>query len=164
MSVGAEILATYRDPAGPVGRLLASGPREDRALVIVMAAGLLMFVARAPSLARAAHIDPSVPLEARLGITLFIMLFILPLLAYGIALGAHMVMRILRFQGPASGARVALFWAMLAIAPASLLHGFCDGFVGQVAWVQLLGAAVFAGFLWFWMRGMVVAYRREGAA
>ena len=117
MTVTAEILATYRDPAGPVGRLVASGPREDRSLAILLAAAALMFVARAPSLARAAHLDPSVPLNARLGITLFAMLFMLPLLAYALAWLLHLAMRALGGQGGSSGARMALFWALFAIAP-----------------------------------------------
>ncbi|MCC6941637.1 MAG: hypothetical protein IT551_08525 [Novosphingobium sp.] len=161
MSVGAEILASYRDPAGPVGRLIAAGPREDRALAMLMAAAVLQFVARAPALARAAHLDPSVPLDARLGISLFAMLFMLPLLAYGLAMIAHLFMRMLGRTGAAAGARVALFWALLAIAPVSLLHGLIEGLAGPVPLVRFLGAVVFAGFLWFWGRGMAVAYRRQ---
>ncbi len=160
MTVMAEILATYRDPAGPVGRLVASGPREDRSLAILMAAALLMFVARAPSMARMAHLDPSVPLNARLGITLFALLFVLPLLAYALAMGVHLVMRGFGGQGQPDGARVALFWALLAITPAALLHGLLEGFWGsQALGVRIVGFAVFAGFLWFWGRGLGAAYR-----
>ena len=115
MTVTAEILATYRDPAGPVRRLMASGPREDRSLAMLLAASVLMFVARTPYLARASHLDPSVPLNARLGITLFVMLFVLPLVAYALAFVVHLVLRGLGGQGQSSDARVALFWALLAI-------------------------------------------------
>ncbi|MCX8508383.1 MAG: YIP1 family protein, partial [Rhodobacteraceae bacterium] len=84
MSVVGEIFATWRDPAGPVGRLLSAGPREDRSLVILMAASVLMFVARTPDLARQAAWTPEVPLQALMGITLFVMLFLIPLLAYAV--------------------------------------------------------------------------------
>ncbi|WP_284163208.1 YIP1 family protein [Frigidibacter sp. SD6-1] len=160
MTVTAEILATWRDPAGPVGRLVATGPREDRSLAILMAAAVLMFVARAPSLARAAQIDPSAPLDARLGITLFAMLFILPLLAYGLALILHLVLRAIGRKGSASGARIALFWSLLALSPALLLQGLAEGMVGQTGAVRVLGLLVFAAFLWFLARGLATAYPR----
>ena len=165
MTVTAEILATYRDPAGPVRRLMASGPREDRSLAMLLAASVLMFVARTPYLARASHLDPSVPLNARLGITLFVMLFVLPLVAYALAFVVHLVLRGLGGQGQSSDARVALFWALLAIGPALLLHGLLEGFLGpEAAGARIVGVAAFAGFLWFWVRGLGVAYRRGGRA
>lgn len=165
MSVAGEILATWRDPAGPVGRLLSAGPREDRSLVMLVAAAILMFVARTPDLARRAALDPTVPLEASLGITLFVMLFILPLLAYGLAYASHLVLRATGRAGQAFGARVALFWAMLAIVPGMLVHGLATGLAGpESPVVRLVGVVVFAAFMWFWLRGLTVAYRTGGAA
>ena len=38
MTLSREILATYRGPGAVVRRLLRQGPREDRALMFVMAA------------------------------------------------------------------------------------------------------------------------------
>ena len=163
MSVVAEILATWRDPSGPVGRLLAGGPREDRSLVMVMAASVLMFVARTPDLARRAALDPDVPLQASLGITLFVMLFLLPLLAYALAFASHLGMRALGRGGAPHAARVALFWAMLAIVPGMLLHGLCAGLAGSdAAATKIVGLAVFAMFLWFWGRGLVIGYPARG--
>lgn len=159
MSVVAEIIATWRDPAGPVGRLLSAGPREDRSLVILIAATVLMFVARTPDLARRAALDPTVPLEASLGITLFVMLFLLPPLAYALASASHLAMKVLGRAGPAHGARVALFWAMLAIVPGLLLQGLAAGFIGPHSGpARLVGVGVFLLFLWFWGRGLMVAY------
>jgi hypothetical protein len=126
-----------------------------------MAASVLMFVARTPALTRAAHIDPTIPLDARLGITLFAMLFMLPLLAYGIAILAHLSMRMIGRKGMPADARSVLFWALFAIAPASLLHGLIEGLAGPLPIVRLLGLVVFGGFLWFWGQGMAVAYRRQ---
>lgn len=163
MSVTADILATYRDPRGPVGRLLATGPREDRSLAILMAAALLMFVARAPVLARAAAADPSVPLQARLGITLFALLFMVPLLAYAMAGLLHLGARLIGRGGEGWRARVALFWALLAISPAMLAQGLVEAFAGAGGVTAATGLVVFALFLWFLVRGLGAGYARAAA-
>lgn len=158
MTITGEILSTWRDPAEPVRRLLAGGVREDRALAILMGAAVLIFVARAPAIARAAELDMSVPLQARLGTSLFALLFLLPLIAYALAGVLHLVLRAFGARGGAHGARIALFWALLAIAPAMLLQGLAEGLVGPGLVVTLSGVAVFAAFLWFLIRGLAVAY------
>jgi len=163
MSVTAEILATWRDPAGPVRRLVANGPREDRALVILIGACILLYVARLPMLARQARLDPTVPLDASMGITLFVMLFVMPLLAYALAFLIHLIVRALGRTGTASGARMVLFWAFLAITPAALAQGLLEALLGPSAVVRIFGVAVFGFFLWFVGRGLSVAYpRAEG--
>lgn len=163
MSVTADILATYRAPDGPVGRLIASGPREDRSLAMLMGAALLFFVARAPVLARTAALDPSVPLQAHLGISLFALLFMVPLLAYAVAGLLHLGARALGRQGEGWRARIALFWALLAIAPAMLAQGLFEAFTGAGAASQLTGLGVFALFVWFVARGLGAGYRKVGA-
>jgi hypothetical protein len=160
MSVTAEILATWRDPAGPVRRLLANGPREDRALVILIGACILLYVARLPVLARQARLDPTVPLDASMGITLFSMLFVLPLLLYALAYLIHLAVRVLGRNGQAWGARTALFWALLAITPAALLQGLLEALLGPIGAVRAFGIVVFGFFLWFVGRGLTVAYAR----
>lgn len=165
MSVAGEILATWRDPAGPVGRLLSAGPREDRSLVMIIAASVLMFVARTPELARRAAMDTEVPLRATLGITLFVMLFLLPLVAYALAFASHLILRAVGREGPAFGARVALFWAMLAVVPGMLAQGLVAGLAGpDGVVVKVMGLAVFGAFLWFWGRGLTLAYPARKAA
>lgn len=165
MSVVGEILATWRNPAGPVGRLLSAGPREDRSLVMVIVASVLMFVARTPELARKAALTPDVPLEASLGITLFAMLFLLPLVAYGLAFLGHLIMRAIGREGAAYGGRVALFWAMLAIVPGMLVQGLAAGLAGpESAVARIVGIGVFGVFLWFWGRGLMLAYPGRKAA
>lgn len=160
MSVVGEILATWRHPDGPVGRLLSAGPREDRSLMILIAASVLMFVARTPDLARRAAMNPEVPLQAQMGITLFVMLFMIPVLAYALATISHFVMQALGRQGSAFGARVVLFWAMLAVVPGLLLHGLLSGLIGgETAGTRMVGLVVFTAFLWFWGRGLHLAYR-----
>jgi hypothetical protein len=163
MSLVGDILTTWRDPAGPVGRLLASPPREDRSLVMLIAACLLMYLARLPELARAAVIDPAISREARFGITFFVMMFMVPLLAYLLAGGSHLVMRALGRHGAASDARTALFWALLAVTPGVLMQGLAAGLAGSGSGVARgLGLAVFAAFVWFWVSGLRIAYPAGG--
>lgn len=165
MSVVGEILATWRDPSGPVGRLLSAGPREDRSLVMVMAASVLMFVARTPDLARKAALDAEVPLQASLGINLFVMLFLLPLVAYALAFVSHLILRAIGRDGAAYGARIALFWAMLAVVPGMLAQGLVAGLIGPDSLVaRLIGLVVFCAFMWFWGRGLMLAYPVRKAA
>lgn len=159
MTVLAEVAATYRNPAGPVGRMVAEGPREDRSLAILMGAMFLMFVARAPVAARAAHLDPTTPLEARLGINLFAMVFLVPVLAYALAFALRGLMGAVGCKAPAFASRVALFWAMLAITPLALAQGLLEGFLGPQGLAQLSGLAVFAIFGWFVVQGLRAACR-----
>ena len=161
MSVLAEITETYRAPGRVVRRHLSRGVREDRALIILMAACLAMFLAQWPVLARAAHLDREIPLDARLGGAMLATVFLLPLVLYAVAGLSHIVARIFGGRGTYFGARIALFWAMLAIAPLALLRGLLAGVLGQSLLVGLVGLAVFCGFIVFWGAGLRVAEFEE---
>ncbi len=150
MGLAARILATYRGPRAVVRRQLAEGLREERLLVLLMAACLLLFVAQWPMHARMAHLDPARPLEARLAGALTGALFYFPLLAYALAGISHAIARLFGGAGSFAGARLALFWSLLAIAPLALLNGLAAGLFGQAAIGGLSGLVVFAVFLWFW--------------
>lgn len=150
MSVTAEIVGLWRAPRERFRRRLAEGAREDRALAVLMGACLLSFLAQWPALARAAHLDPSVPLQARVGGALMGAVFLLPLLAYAVAALSQAVARALGGRGTGFGARLALFWAWLASAPGILFYGLAAGMAPGPA-TTILGVAVFAGFVWLWM-------------
>ena len=161
MSLG-EILATWRDPAGPVGRLLSAGPREDRSLIILIAASVLMFVARTPDLARRRGNEPGRAVAGANGDHLFVMLFMIPVLGLRPGDDQPCCDEVLGAAGVGVGARVVLFWAMLAVVPGLLLHGLLSGIVGgETAGTRMLGLLVFAAFLWFWGRGLQLAYRKR---
>ena len=51
-------------------------------------------------------------------------------------------------------ARIALFWALLAVTPLMLLQGLVAAFAGPGAAPDVTGVAVFAVFLWFWLAGL----------
>ena len=57
MPVTRDIAATYRGPRKVMQRLLDMGQREDRALIFVMAACVITFIAQWPYLARRAHLE-----------------------------------------------------------------------------------------------------------
>lgn len=158
MAVTQNITATYRGPGAVVRRLLARGPREDRALVYVMAACTIVFVAQMPRLAREAHLTGQ-ELNMLLGATLLAWVFIAPLLLYVLAGISHLIARVFQGQGSHYGARLALFWALLASTPLILLHGLVAGFVGPGLEMQIVGFVWLLVFGWFWIGGLIAAER-----
>ena len=132
--------------------LLALGQREDRALAYLMGACALVFLAQPPRLAREAHLTGG-ELDMLLGGTLMAWIFIAPLLMYAIAAFARGVGYVLKGQGSMYGARLALFWALLASTPLILLHGLVAGFIGPGLEMQLVGLIWFVCFVWFWLSG-----------
>ncbi len=161
MAVSTDIMRSYRDPGVVVGRLLAGPPREDRALAILIAASLMIFIGQWPGAARAAHFAPDVPLQARLAGALMGAVFMLPPAAYALAAISHLTARLFGGHGSFYGARVALFWALLAVAPLTLLHGLAAGFLGPGPALMIVGAVVFAAFVWIWVSGLVASERRK---
>lgn len=157
MPISRDILISYRDPAPVLRRRLADGPREDRALAYLMLACGLIFVAQWPRLAREAYFDPSVPLEARFGGALMGWIFVAPLLFYGIAALSHLALKPFGAQAGWYGARLALFWALLAAAPLWLLYGLVAGFVGAGPAMSAVGLVTLGGFLALWFRGLWAA-------
>jgi hypothetical protein len=150
MAVTSDIVAAWRNPRQLIRAKLALGESEASALATIMGASVLIFVAQGPRLAREAHLDPSVPLDARLGGALMACLFIVPLLAYGVAAISHIVARALGGKGTWYGARLALFWALLAATPLMLLHGLVSGFLGQGVQATVVGLLVLMVFLYVW--------------
>jgi len=164
MSLSADILWSYRAPRQVLRGQLAAGKREDRALVYLMVACLLIFVAQWPGLARAAELDPSVPFEARMGGALMGVLFVLPLLAYVLSL---LLWLALRPFGPISayGARLAFFWALLAVSPLMLIHAALASVVqGAGLALQVVGMLVLLAFLIIFAAGLRAAFEAGRAA
>lgn len=138
------------------GRVVRSlrGTPERVLIVILMAAMLIFLIAQAPGHARAAHLDPSVPLEARMGGALLAVMFMMPLLAYALAELVAFLSRLTPWPVASQDLRLALFWALLAIAPAMLLSGLTEGFAGPGAALTLTRAVAGLGFLVIWGAGL----------
>ncbi|MCZ4354635.1 YIP1 family protein [Roseovarius aestuarii] len=153
MSVTRDIAATYRGPGRVMRRLLAMGEREDRALAILVAGCAVMFIAQMPRLAREAHLTGQ-ELNPLLGGTLLAWMFIAPLLLYVLALISHWIARAFGGRGSGFGARLALFWALLAASPLILLQGLTAGFVGPGAALNIVGVIWLGCFALFWGLGL----------
>lgn len=157
MALTQDIAATYRGPGRVVARFLAQGRNEVRALLFVLIAGALMFVASAPFQAREAQLDPEVPLQARLYWSAFFFVFMMPLMVYLFAALVWLLARIARRQITGYQIRFTLVWALMALTPVTLLLGLTAAFIGQGVQVQLVGLIWLAVFLWFWISGLLTA-------
>ncbi len=153
MPVTTDIVATYRGPGRVVDRLLAMGVREDRALAFLMGFSGLAFVAQLPALSRKAHLTGE-PLDMLMGGALLGSVIMLPLLLYVVALVSHWVARLFGGKGTGYGARLALFWALLASSPLVLLNGLVAGFIGEGPALTGVGLLWSGVFLWFWFGGL----------
>jgi hypothetical protein len=159
MPVSTDILESYVRPRQAFRRKLEGGTHEGRALATLIGACLLIFVAQWPGLARAAHVDPAIPLDARMGGALLGTLFLLPPIAYAVAALSHLVARAFGGTGSFFSARLALFWSLLAVSPLMLLQGLVRGFIGPGPALTLVGLAVLATFLMFWVTSLFESER-----
>ena len=156
MAVTDDILATYRGPRAVVTRLLQGERHEARALAYLLAAVIVIHIAQWPGMARAAFLQPDVPLSQRMVAALLAVLAAVPVL-YGLAAVSHLVARAIGGRGSYFAARIALFWALLATTPLMLFQGMVAAFSGPGPQLTLVGLLVFGVFLWFWISGLRVA-------
>lgn len=157
-----RILRTWTGPRRVMRAILAQGQREDRALATLLAACAVLFIAQWPLHARAAHLDPSIPLEARIAGALMGAVVLLPVLAYALAAISHLLARAFGGRGAFWQARMVLFWTLLAVSPLMLLHGLVAGFIGPGAVLTLVQAGVGIGFVLIWAAGLRVAEFEDG--
>lgn len=130
------------------------GMPEGAMLAVLLAAMAIFLIAQMPGHARAAQLDPSVPLGARMAGALFAVMFLMPLVAYAVAALAAALSRLgCRVLAPADS-RLALFWALLAASPAMLLAGLAEGLLGHGPALSLTRAIAGFGFLIIWGAGM----------
>jgi len=157
MGLASEILRSWRHPRRVMAQHLSRDKREDRAFMYLILACLLIFVSRWPGLAVEAALDPSTPLDMRLGGALFGWLFMVPLALYLIAALSRLVARVFGGHGNWYSARLALFWSLLAAAPLWLLNGLAAG----EAWPNSLragvGALALAAFVVIWLSSLIQA-------
>jgi Yip1 domain len=148
------MLEGYRGPRASMTRLMRD-TREDRALMLLMTACGIGFVASMPSaLARAERLPTDDPVSVAIAAQLFGFLFLAPLLLYGLAALTHLAARALGGRGSFLGARTALFWSLALTAPVALaialLGVLLGATVGAAAlpWLALLRYAGLAFWLW----------------
>lgn len=162
MPVTTDIVASYRRPGAVVRGQLARGASEPRALAILMGACLVLFIAQWPGLARQAHLQQA-DLEAMMMGSFFAIVLLLPLLLYGLAALTQLFAGLVRRPVSGLGARIALFWALLAASPLFLLIGLVEGFVGPGPGLSVIEFLALTIFAWFWISGLRAA-RIDGDA
>lgn len=166
MAVTNDILRSYRAPRAVMRDLLDQGKREDRAIAFLIISCFLIFVAQWPRLSRTAagfDLPPGAEapaLDRLMAYEFMAWLMIWPLMLYGLAMLAHVLARVLGGQGTSYGARLALFWSMLATVPLLLLHGLMAGFMGPGLETNLIGAIWLLGFGYIWLQSMREAARK----
>ena len=141
-------MRSWRAPHRVMRDLLAQGRREDRAIVFLMLACGLIFLAQWPRMMRLSQESDEVPLQVLLAGALMGWLIIAPLLLYGLAAALRLVMVALRRPLSWYAARLALFWALLAVSPLWLVHGLFAGLAGPGAATDAVGLAVLLVFFW----------------
>lgn len=160
MPVTNDIVRTWRRPRKVVRDLLDQGRREDRAIVYLMVSCFLIFVAQWPRLRRVAEgfepspWPPEVNFEGMMTYTFFTAVVVLPLLMYGVAGLSHIVAKVFGGKGSWYGARLALFWTLLATSPMILFYGLVRGLIGAGTQAFLVGAIGGLAFLFIWVQAL----------
>jgi len=160
MAVTNDIVRTWRRPRQVMRDLLAQGRREDRAIVYLMVSCFLIFVAQWPRLRRVAEgYEPSpwpaeMNFEGMLTYTFFSAVIVLPLVMYGVAGLSHLVAKLFGGKGGWFGARLALFWTLLATSPLFLFYGLVRGLIGPGAQATLVGSIGALVFLFIWVQSL----------
>ncbi|MCY3877294.1 MAG: YIP1 family protein [Rhodobacteraceae bacterium] len=153
-SLTSEILTAYRHPRLSFERQLAKNIGDDRILFFGMLACFLAFVARMPSLFRDSIPSGSPPLHAVVPIHFAVSLLMAPLLLYSVAAASHVLARAFGGWGNWRDARLALFWAVLAMSPLVLVAGIVEvAFQPWVSGALLVLIAVL--FFSYWMHCLI---------
>ncbi len=166
MAVTNDIVRTWRRPRAVMRDLLAQGRREDRAIAYLMISCFLIFVAQWPRLSRKAagfELPPGAELpqlDRLMTYEFFAWLMVWPLLLYLLAGLTHLIAKAFGGKGDWFGARLALFWSLLATTPLLLLYGLVAGFVGPGAQTNLVGALWIAAFVIIWVQSLREAESR----
>ena len=156
--IAPRVLASWRRP-GQVVRGL-SPMSEGAMLAVLMGAMLVFLIAQAPGHARAAALDPAVPMAGRMAGALTAVLLMMPLVAYVVASLVALASRLTRWRLAAEDSRLALFWALPAISPAMLLAGLVEGLIGPGPALTITRLIAGIGFLFIWGGGIRALARR----
>ena len=161
MSAIRDVLVGYLCPKKIARKRLAESAGEGQALGYLISACLLLYVAQIPEIVRndmtSVSEHPLVGIAAGrlLGIAVFA-----PLLFYAVAGLAGLALRIGSGQASWTRSRIALFWALLAVAPAAMALGVLRGLTDAQSILLPASIAVAGLFLLFWICGLQAATRQ----
>ncbi|THD83027.1 YIP1 family protein [Aliigemmobacter aestuarii] len=162
MAVTSDIVESWRRPRAVVRRHLARGRSEPFAFSLLVVFLIVAFIAQWPRASRVAFESPDTPIEPQLLAIALGLLATIPVW-YLLAVLARLVARAMGGRGSFYGARIALFWALVAVSPVMLLHGLVAGMIGPGPALTAVGLVTVVAFLWFWISGMREA-EQSGAA
>lgn len=148
------MLEGWRDPRGAMARQVALGLSEARALLHLMIACGLYFVASLPNAVRGAQgLAIENPIEGAISAHVFGYLALAPLIAYALAAIVHVVARAFGARGGFVAARSALFWAALLGAPLALVVAMAGVATEGASWAPglILALSYVALGFWFWL-------------
>lgn len=157
MAISSDILRSYRAPRAVLRDRLALDRREARALFYLMLACGLIYVAQWPRLARQSHLSDEIPFDGLMAGALFGWLFLAPLFFYAVGALLGLVLRFLRRGADPFAARLALFWALLAVSPLFMVQGAIAAVTGPGVVSLLSGLAVLAAFVVILLAGLRAA-------
>ncbi len=157
MSVTSDILESWRRPRVVVRRLLGQARSEPFAFSLLVTGLILFYVSLTPWTARIASnqagelgtswLELLIPwlLGSALGVAATVPLW------YLIAALARLAAQLIGGKGSFYGARVALFWALVAASPAVLASGIVKGMLGSGGASDGIGLIAAAAFLVLWV-------------
>lgn len=150
VAVVADILQSWRTPRTVIAQHLRHRATEPFAVSLLVAFLGLAFIAQWPNMSRETYLHPEVPMKQRMLAAGLALLASIPFW-YGFAAISRIVAQ--RFGGKGSylGARLALFTALLSIAPLMLLQGIFRGLSGPGLATTGAGIAVTCGFFYLWI-------------
>lgn len=153
MSITTDIVESWRRPRVVIRRHLARGRSEPFAFSLLAAFLLLAFIAQWPAASRAAFED-STPVAPRLLAIGLALLATIPLW-YGLAAFTRILARIFGGKGTWYGARIALFWSLVAVSPLMLLQGMVAGMIGPSPGLTAVSVLAGVAFVVFWALALI---------
>ncbi|MDO8885150.1 MAG: YIP1 family protein [Pseudotabrizicola sp.] len=158
MSITTDIVESWRRPRVVVRRHLARGRSEPFAFSLLVVFLVLAFVAQWPGASRAAFADGNGPVAPRLLAIGLALLATIPLW-YGLAALSRVVARVFGGRGSWYGARIALFWSLVAVGPLMLLQGLVAGMIGPGPGLTAVGVVAGVAFVIFWAVALIEVER-----
>lgn len=150
MSVIGEIAQSWIRPRAVMRRQLQAGHREARLFGFLAIACLINLFGQVPRIYGLSVADPTIGLDARFSAAAFGWLFVAPLFFYLLAGIARLGARLLGGHGSATGARLALFWSLLAVAPVWFVLNLLSVFNEARVIYYLFGVVALFGFVTIW--------------
>lgn len=159
MAVVSDIMRSWQSPRAVIRQHLQHRATEPFAFSLLVTFLILAFVAQWPTMSRGAYLQPEAPLTQRMLAAGLALLASIPFW-YALAALSRLVAQRFGGKGGYLGARLALFTALLCVAPLMLLQGVIRGFAGPGPLATGAGVVVLCGFVYLWLN-MIIAAETE---